>query len=381
MNHNILAIKDEVYYRNSKKPSELNSGHLFDISIEEHIASNIEHISSTNPEVKNFLESESSKAITELPVYSISDSSFIDSLDAGSEILINLHKINDIKHVNKYFELINTKLAKGGILIGCVETSGERKRRILNKYPKLISYPYYTFDFILKRVFPKWSFTKKIYFLITKGRNRVLSTTETLGRLYSCGYELVNKVEIKNKLYFSVKKVSKPKYDMHPTYGPLVKMQRIGKDGRMIRVYKFRTMHPYAEYLQEYLFQTNNLKEGGKFENDYRITTWGKIFRKLWIDELPMIINLLKGEMKLVGVRPLSSQYFNLYPKELKEKRTQHKPGLVPPFYADLPKSFEDIVNSEKRYLTEYEKKPIRTDIKYFTKSFYNIFVKRARSS
>ncbi|CAN5397943.1 hypothetical protein BH10BAC5_BH10BAC5_11620 [soil metagenome] len=382
MDFNILAFKDKSLLRKSgrtsdKKPSET----LFITSFSDHFPLNIQDVISGKTEIKEFIESETGRIINELSVFKFSNSDFINTLNEGTDIVINLHKINDIKHVNKYFESINSKLTTGGILIGCVETSGERKRRILNKFPRIISYPYYTFDFILKRVFPKWSFTKKIYFLITKGRNRVLSTTETLGRLYSCGYELLTKKEINNKLFFAVKKVSKPKYDMHPTYGPLVKMQRVGKDGKTIGVYKFRTMHPYAEYLQEYLFQTNNLKEGGKFDNDYRITTWGKIFRKLWIDELPMIINMLKGEMKLVGVRPLSEQYFNLYPKELREKRIKYKPGLVPPFYADMPKSFEDIVNSEKRYLSNYDIKPIRTDFKYFFRSLNNILIKRARSS
>ncbi len=382
MTENILAVKGEAYLKNGKKVSSTApSDAPFKISFEEHIAENRRSLAIKDTDVKAFVESKSKKSIEDIPVFNLSDSSFITSLDQTTDTVVNLHKINDIKHVNKYFEFINSKLPFGGMLIGCVETSGERKRRIHKKFPKFISYPYYTLDFILKRVFPKWSFTKKIYYFITKGRNRVFSTTETFGRLYCCGYEIISQKEINNLLFFAVRKMSNPRFDMHPTYGPLVKMNRIGKDGKIIGVYKFRTMHPYAEYLQEYLFRTNSLKEGGKFENDYRITSWGKLFRKLWIDELPMIINFLKRDMKLVGVRPLSKQYFNLYPQELRELRIRTKPGLVPPFYADMPKSFEDIVESEKRYLKAYEQKPIRTDIKYFFKSFHNIVIKRARSS
>ena len=158
--------------------------------------------------------------------------------------LANLAKINDIKHLNKFFETANDLLVQGGIFIGCAETKGLRKKRILKKFPPILNYIYYTLDFILKRVFPKLSFTKKIYFFITKGKNRVLSRAEILGRLYSCGFEVIEELFINNLLYFAVKKVKKPVYDYHPTYGLLVRMNRVGKNGKLIGVYKFRTMHP-----------------------------------------------------------------------------------------------------------------------------------------
>ena len=50
---------------------------------------------------------------------------------------------------------------------------------------------------------------------------------------------------------------------------------------------------------------------GDKIINEYRVTSWGKVLRKYWIDELPMIINWLKRELKFVGVRPLSEDYFS----------------------------------------------------------------------
>jgi lipopolysaccharide/colanic/teichoic acid biosynthesis glycosyltransferase len=102
--------------------------------------------------------------------------------------------------------------------------------------------------------------------------------------------------------------------------------------------------------------------------------------RKFWIDELPMLFNLIKGDLKLVGVRPLSKQYFNLYSRELKEKRIRYKPGLIPPFYADMPKTLKEIMASELKYLDEYEKHPILTDVKYIWKVFWNIVFRKARS-
>lgn len=305
----------------------------------------------------------------------------LDFLSPGQPYLVNLQRINDIRHLNKFFEKVNEKLSHGGTFISFVETSFERKQRILKKFPKVISYPYYTLDYILKRVLPKWSVTKRVYFSLTKGRNRVLSVAETLGRLVSCGFDIIEYKEINNNLYFVTRKVKEPSYDMKPSYGPLIKMKRVGKDNKIIKVYKFRTMHPYAEYLQEYIYTKYNLKEGGKFKNDFRITTAGKLFRKIWLDEVPMFLNLFKGDLKLVGVRPLSLHYLNLYDDELKEKRVRNKPGLVPPYYADMPQTLDEIIESEKKYLDSYESAPIRTDIKYFFKAFHNILLKRARSA
>jgi lipopolysaccharide/colanic/teichoic acid biosynthesis glycosyltransferase len=295
--------------------------------------------------------------------------------------LVNLKRINDIRFINKFFESVNRKLLDGGVFIGCVETKDQRKKRILHKYPPVLNRIYYLLDFILKRVFPKFNLTKRIYFFFTRGNNRVISKAETFGRLYSCGFKIVNEKEIKGWLYFVALKIRDPYFDMEPTYGPLVKLNRIGKNGKRIQVYKLRTMHPYAEYLQEYVYEKSALEEGGKFKDDFRVTTIGKFFRKFWIDELPMLINLFRGDLKIVGVRPLSKHYFGLYSKELQEKRTKTKPGLIPPFYVDLPKSLDEIQASELKYLKAYEKHPRLTDWIYFWKAVWNILFKNARSA
>jgi len=282
--------------------------------------------------------------------------------------------------INKFFEAVNRKLPVDGIFIGTVETKFLRKKRILRKYPPGINWGMYTLDFVVKRVFPKFTLTKKIYFFLTRGENRVITRAEVLGRLYSCGFEVVEEKFIGDLFYFAVRKIKDPAYDMNPTYGPFVKLIRVGKGGKMIKVYKLRTMHPYSEYLQDYIYKKNQLEEGGKFKDDFRVSTAGKIFRTFWLDELPMIINLFRGELKIFGVRPISQHYFNLYSKELQEKRIKYRPGLVPPFYADLPKTLEEIQSSEMHYLEAYEKHRWRTDIRYFFKAFNNIIFKRARS-
>ncbi len=295
--------------------------------------------------------------------------------------IINLSPVNDIKRLNLFFEAVNHKLPIGGIYFNCVKTNEIKKNRIFGATPPVISHIYYFFYFTFWRLLPKLPYIKKIYFLMTNGFNRSLSKAETFGRLYSCGFEVVDELQSGSLLYFAARKIKTPCYDKSPTYGPLISLNRLGKMGNVIHVYKLRTMHPFSEYLQEYVFKKSALQEGGKFKNDFRVSTAGRIFRKCWVDELPMLINLLKGDIKLVGVRPISKHYFSLYSTELQELRIQHTPGLIPPFYADLPKTLDEIMASEVKYLEAYTKNPLWTDWTYFWMAVYNIVIKRERSN
>jgi lipopolysaccharide/colanic/teichoic acid biosynthesis glycosyltransferase len=306
----------------------------------------------------------------------------VNDLQTGTfRSLVHFKRINNIPFINKFFEVVNSKLPVGGIFITKVETKDLRKKRLMAKYPPVLREIYYFFDFILKRVFPKMPVTRKIYYMITKGRNRVLSKTETMGRLYSCGFKIIEERYIGNRLYIVCEKVKEPFFDEDPSYGIVFPMRRIGKNGKLINVYKFRTMHAFSEYLQEYVYEKNSLEEGGKFKDDFRVSKVGKLLRKYWLDELPMIINVLRGDLKIVGVRPLSRHYLSLYTPQLRERRLNHKPGLVPPFYVDLPKTMEEIIASENRYFDQYEKNPIWTDVKYFFLIFYTIISKKAFSN
>ena len=295
--------------------------------------------------------------------------------------IVNLKKINNIQRINKFFEVINEKLPEDGIFIGCVQTTALVKKGILKDYPPVINYMMYIPYYLWKRIIPKLPFTKKIYFFLTKGRNRAMSKAEAFGRLYSCGFEIVAQKMMNDHLYFAAKRIQKPAFDYSPTYGAMVRLKRIGKNAKVIYVYKMRTMYPYSEYLQKYVYDQHDLQEGGKFKDDFRVNTLGKYMRRLWIDELPMLINLFKGDVKIVGVRPLSQQYFDLYDDELKLKRIKTRPGLIPPFYADMPKTLEEIQASESRYLDAYMKRPFITDFRYFWKATYNILFKKARSN
>jgi lipopolysaccharide/colanic/teichoic acid biosynthesis glycosyltransferase len=304
----------------------------------------------------------------------------IENIEQQSQqLFINLHKINDVRRINGYLIKVNENLKYGGYFVGCGSTI-ERYKKIINRYPPVLNYIFYGTDFIFKRVFPKLPVLKKFYFAITKGENRAISESELLGRLCFCGFKIIDTKEIDNSFYFIAQKINKQREDSGPSYGPFIKLKRIGKDGEVINVYKFRTMHPYSEYLQNYIHEKYQLEDCGKFKNDLRITGWGKILRKLFIDELPQFINLFRGEISLVGVRALSEHYFSLYPKDMQKLRTQYKPGLVPPYYVDMPKSFEEILESERKYLSLKQTHPYSTDIRYFFKAWYNIIFKGVRS-
>ena len=310
-----------------------------------------------------------------------SDSLRLDRINEVGNI-ISLQKINDIRYINKYFEKINSKLENGGVFIGFLETfSTRRERKIINKIP-IINNLYFGFEFLFKRIFPKISFTKKLYFDITKGSDRLLSKAEGLGRLVSCGFSIMDYKSIDGMLYFVVKKVKEPTFDTEPSYGPLYKMPRIGKNGKVIGVYKFRTMHPYSEYIQDYVLNAHGYAKSGKPANDFRIPVWGKFMRRFWLDELPQLYNVLKNDLKLVGVRPVSQRYFQDIPKEMQKLRLTQKPGCIPPYVAlNREANVMSVLQSEKEYLEEKIKNPYTTDIKYFLNAIFNIIFLHKRSA
>jgi lipopolysaccharide/colanic/teichoic acid biosynthesis glycosyltransferase len=296
------------------------------------------------------------------------------------KLLISIEPVNNLISINEFFEAVHNKLEKGALFILRFRPQENIERKILTSYPFPINKLIYLRYFIFRRVFPKLSFTRGLYFYLTKGMNRSIRQLEMIGRLYAGGYELVNEYFVNGYIYLVARKNSTSHYHKFASYGLLFKMKRIGKGGKEIFVYKIRTMVPFSEYLQEEFLKKNKLAKGGKICNDIRITPIGKILRKFWIDEIPNFVNLIKGEMKLVGVRPISRQYLSLYDKELQYLRKQVTPGIIPPFYADLPETLDEIQASEKRYIKSYLKSPLKTDLRYLYLSIKNIVSKRLTS-
>lgn len=300
--------------------------------------------------------------------------------NTGQKLIVNLQKINDMRFLNQYFLSCHEKLVPHGWIVGKAHTLDTHQHYFYNKFPRPYASILYGLDFLWKRVMPKLPGTRKVYFAVTRGKNRLLSRAEILGRLSFCGFRPVAETVMSDRYYFIAKKEWTPSNNPDPTYGPLVALSRSGFQGNPITVYKFRTMHPYSEYIQDYVYEKSSLDAGGKFKDDFRVTRWGGIMRKLWIDELPMIYNWLRGDMHLVGVRPLSAQYLSLYSQELQVLRKKVKPGLLPPYYVDMPKTLEEICASEQRYIESFLKRPFRTQWVYFWGAVWNIAVKGARS-
>jgi len=106
--------------------------------------------------------------------------------------------------------------------------------------------------------------------------------------------------------------------------------ERVGLNKRRFRLYKFRTMAKDAELKQAELEDLNEATGAVfKIKNDPRITLVGKILRKTSIDEVPQLINVLKGDMSLVGPRPLPVRDYNGFSEDWHRRRFSVRPGIT----------------------------------------------------
>jgi hypothetical protein len=352
-----------------------------------------ESISTPGPQLKDVIEQEvGEEVITFISEQvdltkdkSIYFSSIRATPKANREVdirtFIDLKTLNHQNNLNAYFRSINEKLPDAGIYIGCVESYTERKERFQMASPEPIVKMIWIADFFVNRVIPKLSLTKNIYSLFSRGKYNVMSKAEILGRLSYSGFEIIDHKSINNLLYFSVIKTSEPKKDKNPSYGLLFKMNRISKAGKIIGVYKVRTMHPYSEYLQDYVVRLNGYNEVGKPNHDFRLTSWGKIIRKLHLDEVPQVLNVLKGDLNIVGVRPISKFGFESLPPDLQRERIKYKPGCIPPNVALKMTGFDGVINAERIYLKEMQENAYSTNFKYFWKAMFNLITRKSSSA
>lgn len=327
---------------------------------------------------KAHLDSRMTKVICDRNRFSI-----LQITDYQYNTIVDMTLLNDTKGINKRFCLVNQKLPDEGRYVCCYRPQEYIKQKILNRYPKGLNWLIYTFYFIQKRVLPRLLLFSRLYYDVTHGRKRMLSKTEVLGRLYYCGFEVDEIVPMGHIEYVFAHRKSQPyPQEQIKVYGPLIKLPRVCENKEIKYFYKLRTMHPYAEYIQKYVFDARGgMDIADKSNDDWRITTWGRFMRKYWLDELPMLINWFKRDVKLVGVRPISKTMFNTYPKWLQEKRTRCKPGLIPPFYIDHPETFDELFASEDKYLTEYLERPFRTDCKYLFLTLRSILLRKTHSA
>ena len=334
-------------------------------------------------EIREWLEAHYTEFDSSTYLVNTDDGKALDTLRGHHpRLIINEMPLNRIRHLNTFLNKANEALVDDGYLWCHSRTSGLKKEIISRSHPGLSGKILYRLHYLWHRVCAKLKVTRWFYMWVTQGKNRTYSRVELLGRMYRAGFEVFDERFHKGEFFLLGRKVKDPIWDDEPTCGALVKLNRVGYHGNMIGVYKFRTMYSYSEYLQPYMLEYAGLQDGGKFAHDYRINYWGRLLRKTWLDEFPMLINILKGQMKLVGVRPLSRHYFSLYTPEMQALHTSVKPGLLPPFYYEeaSPVTLEDVQASEKRYIEAYHRHPFRTDWRYFWGTVGNILFKHKRS-
>lgn len=154
--------------------------------------------------------------------------------------------------------------------------------------------------------------------------------------------------------------------------GPLFFSQiRIGKNGRRFKIYKFRSMYTDAEERKKELMKHNEMESDlmFKMENDPRIFPFGHVIRKLSLDEFPQFINVLKGDMSVVGTRPPTEDEWKHY--ELHHmKRMATKPGITGMWQTSGRsniKDFEQVVELDTEYLENWT---LGLDLKIILKTF-----------
>lgn len=152
--------------------------------------------------------------------------------------------------------------------------------------------------------------------------------------------------------------------------------KRIGKDGKEIGIYKFRTMHENAEQMIENFTeeQMEEYKENYKLKNDPRITRIGKFLRRTSLDELPQILNILKGELSIIGPRPVITSELEKYGPN-KNKFLSVKPGLTGYWQANgrSTTTYAERMDMELYYV---DNRSLWLDIRLFFKTFISVIKK-----
>ena len=141
-----------------------------------------------------------------------------------------------------------------------------------------------------------------------------------------------------------------------PGDGAIFRQRRVGRDGKLFWLYKFRTMCPDAEKRLNELLKLNQM-DGPvfKIKGDPRITRVGRFLRKTSLDELPQLLNVLQGDMSIVGPRPALPREVELY-SDYQRQRLYVTPGLscywqIAPHRNEM--SFDEWVALDMKYIQE----------------------------
>ncbi len=149
---------------------------------------------------------------------------------------------------------------------------------------------------------------------------------------------------------------------------------RVGKNGKKFKLYKFRTMYENArEMIKNFTpEQKEEWEKNFKLKDDPRVTPIGKFLRKTSLDELPQIINIIKGDLSIIGPRPVVVKELRYY-GENKEKFLSVTPGLTGYWQVNgrSTVTYEERVKLELYYVDHIS---FKLDVKIFFKTFATVF-------
>lgn len=133
---------------------------------------------------------------------------------------------------------------------------------------------------------------------------------------------------------------------------------RVGREGRRFRIYKFRSMYLDAEERKREYSRLNDVADGVMFKihEDPRITRIGRLLRRLSVDELPQLVNVLRGDMSLVGPRPLIEQEAAAFDQPWHGRRLDLRPGLTGlwQIYGRSTIPFQDMLRFDYQYVANW---------------------------
>jgi lipopolysaccharide/colanic/teichoic acid biosynthesis glycosyltransferase len=321
------------------------------------------------------------KTKLEGPVKALIDNTTISEVHQHLGVLIVKTSINNTSYLNKTLHNYYDAISNYGLIILNYKSYDQVKLYKVFKKNPWLKYGIYPWYFFITRAIPKIRILEKLYFLCTNNKYKTISKSECWGRLHYTGFEVLGETEYNGSRIIIARKSYTPSLKTNPSYYPIIKLRRVSLNGKIVMIFKIRSMFPYSEYIQKKVFETGSLSSIGKFSNDFRITGYGQFIRKYYLDEIMQLINFLRGDIKIVGIRPISEHYFSLYPDEYQQLYYQVKPGFFSPLPETEIKSFSDVVKLEQKYLEQYIQSPIRTDVKYFFKIVSQLLFQKRLSS
>ncbi|MCM1467217.1 MAG: sugar transferase [Alistipes sp.] len=159
---------------------------------------------------------------------------------------------------------------------------------------------------------------------------------------------------------------------------PIYVQERVGKNGRTFKLYKFRSMTAEEKPLEELLTaeELECYRREYKLENDPRVTKFGKFIRKISVDELPQLFNIVKGDLSFIGPRPVTYEETLFYGRD-RDEFLSVKPGLTG-YWQAYARNNADYASGRRQAMELYyvRNRGAWLDLKVFFKTFEAVWRK-----